>query len=133
DQVSGLGKWRWIVPAAVAAALALSGSSVAAPLGQIAEFPTATVAAGPEGIVSGPDGNLWFAEANADKIGEIDPTTGATTDFAIPTAGSIPVGIALGPDGNLWFTEFVGNKIGELNPVTHAISEFPLPNTGSGP
>jgi streptogramin lyase len=127
------GKWRWIVPAALVVALALSGSVLAAPLGQITEFPTATVAAGPEGVVSGPDGNLWFPEANADKIGEVNPTTGTTADFPVPTAGSVPVGIALGPDGNLWFTEFVGNKIGEINPVTHAITEFALPNAGSGP
>jgi streptogramin lyase len=121
------------VPAALVAALALSGSSLAAPLGQITEFATATAAAGPEGIVAGPDGNLWFPEAGADKIGEVNPATGATADFAVPTAGSFPLGIALGPDGNLWFTEFLGNKIGELNPVTDAIADFTLPNLGSGP
>jgi streptogramin lyase len=128
-----MGRWRWVVPAAVVVALALSGSVLAAPVGQITEFPTATTAAGPEGIVAGPDGNLWFPEATADKIGEVNPTTGAAADFAIPTAGSFPLGIALGPDGNLWFTEFAGDKIGEINPVTHVITDFALPNANSGP
>ena len=75
-------KWRWIVPTALLAALALSGSSVAAPVGQISEFSTPTPASGPEGIVAGPDGNLWFAEINASKIAEINPTTGAISEFA---------------------------------------------------
>jgi streptogramin lyase len=120
------------VPAALVVALVLSGSTLAAPVGQISEFPTATANAGPEGIVAGPDGNLWFPEAG-NKIGEVNPTTGATADFDVPTAASFPLGIALGPDGNLWFTEFFGGKIGALNPSTHAITEFPIPTPSSGP
>ena len=119
--------------AALVAAMGPSGSAVGAPVGLISEFATATANAGPEGIVAGPDGNLWFPEAGADKIGEVDPATGATADFAVPTAGSFPLGIALGPDGNLWFTEFLGDKIGEVNPLTHAVSDFPIPTAGSGP
>jgi streptogramin lyase len=122
-----------VVPAALVVALALSGSSVAAPMGQISEFATATGNAGPEGIVAGSDGNLWFPEAAANKIAEVNPTTGATSDFAVATAGSLPLGIALGPDGNLWFTEFVAGKIGEINPTTHAISDFAIPTAGAGP
>ena len=121
------------MPAALGVTLVLSGSTLAAPTGQIAEFSTATANAGPEGIVAGPDGNLWFPEAAADKIGEVNPGTGATADFAVPTAGSFPLGIAVGSDGNLWFTEFAANKIGEINPVTHAISDFTIPTTASGP
>ncbi|MGH2892691.1 MAG: virginiamycin B lyase family protein [Solirubrobacteraceae bacterium] len=121
------------MPAALVVALALSGSTLAAPVGQITEFATATANAGPEGIAAGPDGNLWFPEAGADKIGEVNPTTGATADFAVPTAGSFPLGIALGPDGNLWFTEFAADKIGEINPVSHAISDFTIPTAASGP
>jgi streptogramin lyase len=126
-------KWRWIVPAALLVALALSGSSLAAPLGQLRELPTATANSGPEGMVAGPDGNLWYAEAGANKIGEVNPATGATADFASPTAGSFPLGVALGPDGNIWFTEFAAGKIGEINPTTHAVSDFAIPTTGSGP
>jgi streptogramin lyase len=36
------------------------------------------------GITKGPDGNLFFTETAADKIGEIT-TAGAITEFAIPT------------------------------------------------
>src|SRR5262245_6878971 len=62
------------------------------------EFPIPTPASGPTNIVTGPDGNLWFTEFNADKIGRITPS-GAITEFTVPGAGSGPAGITSGPDG----------------------------------
>jgi streptogramin lyase len=59
--------------------------------------------------VEGPDGNLWFCESGAAKIGCLDPNTGMFREFVLPAAGSMPVGIAVGGDGNLWFTEKQGN------------------------
>lgn len=55
------------------------------------------------GIVGGPDGNIWFAQAGAQEIGSITPD-GATIT-AYPTTGFFPAGITVGPDGALWFTE----------------------------
>src|SRR6266568_664231 len=65
--------------------------------GQVTEFPV-TSNSDPEGITTGPDGNLWF------------------TEFAVPTSGSQPHGITAGSDGNLWFTEPGANKIGRIAP-----------------
>ncbi len=104
----------------------------AAPLGQGSDFAIPTANSFPEGIAAGPDGNLWFTEYSAGKIGELNPSTHAINEFPIPTAGTSPIGIALGPDGNLWFTEQAG-KIGEINPTTHVISEFPIPTAGTSP
>src|SRR5260370_26054653 len=84
-------------------------------VGAISEVAIPTAASGPHGITSGPDGNIWFTESSANKIGRITPS-GTITEFPIPTAGSFPNGITSGPNGNLWFTEFVGNKIGEITP-----------------
>lgn len=94
-------------------------------------FPTPSSNSGPQGITSGPDGNLWFAEADANKIGRITPQ-GVVTEFAIPTPGSRPYGIAAGPDGNVWFTESFGNKIGRITPGG-TITEFPIPTASSLP
>ena len=44
----------------------------------------------PDGITTGPDGNLWFTEFAASKIGRITPT-GTITEFPIPTAEQRPV------------------------------------------
>jgi len=99
----------------------------------ITEFPVPTAGSGPFGIAAVPDGNLWFTEGNADKIGMINPTTHAISEFAIPTANSVHEDITAGPDGNLWFTEFDASQIGMINPTTHVVSEFPTPTANSGP
>ena len=83
--------------------------------GTITEFPVPTSSSNPEGITKGPDGNLWFTEYNANRIGRITPS-GSFTDYPIPTSGSQPLGITAGPDGNLWFTEDNTNKIGRIIP-----------------
>jgi virginiamycin B lyase len=80
----------------------------------------------------GPDGNLWFAEGNASKVGVFNPTTHAISEFATPTANSLPREITAGPDGNIWFTEFGANKLARISPQTDAITEFKIPS-GSEP
>jgi virginiamycin B lyase len=95
-------------------------------LSSVIDFPTPTASADPAGIVAGPDGNLWFAEFTANKIGMINPATHATADFAIPTAGGNPFSITAGADGNLWFTEWTTSKIGMINPTTHATTDYAL-------
>jgi streptogramin lyase len=97
----------------------------------------ANPASAPTQITTGPDGNLWFTEAGANNIGEIDPITHAVAEFPIPTAsqtnGITAGGIAASPHGNVWFTEIQANKIGEINPTTHTIAEFPIPTANSAP
>jgi hypothetical protein len=97
----------------------------------IIEFGIFTANSGPEGITTGPDGNLWFTEIVGNKIGRITPA-GAITEFPVPTAIGGPFRITPGPDGNLWFTEFTGNKIGRITPAG-AITEFAVPTASSFP
>jgi streptogramin lyase len=91
----------------------------------ITEFPVPTPGAMPWSIAAGPDGNLWFTERDANKVGMINPSTHAVSEFPVPTANSWPIGITVGPDGNVWFTEAATGNIGVINPTTHSISEFP--------
>jgi streptogramin lyase len=99
--------------------------------GTITELPLPTANSGPNGIVLGPDGNLWFVEATANQIGRVNPD-GTISEFAVPTANSQPMAITVGPDGNLWFTEFNGNRIGQVTP-SGVISEFLIPTANSEP
>src|SRR5438046_96686 len=92
-------------------------------------IPTANSLSGT--IVAGPDGNLWFTESGASKIGRIT-TFGEITEFPLPPPNSQPIGIAPGTDGNLWFTEAAGNKIGRITP-TGTITEFVVPTPASTP
>jgi streptogramin lyase len=98
----------------------------------LSEFPTALAAgAAPSEITTGPDGNLWFTENGANKIGVMRPDGTLVTEIALP-AGSGPEGITTGPDGNLWFAEFNTNKIGHVSTAGSLFPEITLP-AGSSP
>src|SRR5207249_4859201 len=84
------------------------------------------------GITAGPDGNLWFTESGADRIGRITPT-GTITEFGIPplhlaSPAASPQDIVLGPDGEMWFTDSYLNRIGHVNVVSGQITVFPTPS-----
>ena len=78
-------------------------------------------------IATGPDGNLWFTEALAGKIGSIT-TAGAITEYTLPATNCGPYDIVAGPDGALWFTEFSSNKLGRIT-TSGAVTEFQMPVT----
>src|SRR5262245_7883749 len=59
----------------------------------------------PDGIAAGTNGNLWFTEYSANRVGSINSTTGKTTDYLLPTKNAEPFRIVVGPDKNVWFTE----------------------------
>jgi hypothetical protein len=84
---------------------------------------------GPSGgtgmITAGPDGNLWFTEPGADKIGMYSLATHAITEFSVPTAGAGPGWITTGPDGNLWFAEQGAGQIGMIT-TAGAVTEYPI-------
>ena len=95
------------------------------------EYPVTTANSGPNGITTGPDGNLWFTERAANKIGRIT-TLGVVTEFRLPTANSQPNEIVTGPDGNLWFTEYTGQQIGKMTPAGE-FTEYAIPTANSYP
>ncbi len=100
-----------------------------------ATFALPTRDAGPQGPVVGPDGNIWFVETFAKKIGRITPE-GVITEFKLPPSargGSGQLGqLLVGPDGNLWFGVQGGptsagdtSAIGRITPAG-VITYFPL-------
>ena len=97
----------------------------------ITVFPVPTASSYPRGIVTGPDGALWFTEPGANKIGRIT-TTGVITEFLVGGIGTFYGWITVGPDGALWFTELAANKIGRITTLG-VVSEFPVPTANSAP
>jgi streptogramin lyase len=69
------------------------------------EFPVPTALSFPRGITAGPDGALWFTEADGGKIGRITTAGVITNEFPIPLSSVNPYGITRGPDGALWFVD----------------------------
>ncbi len=69
----------------------------------------------PNQIAVGPDGNLWFTESGAGRIGRVTPA-GEVTEFSLPNSDlAEEIGpIVAGPDGDLWFGTDHG--IGSVSP-----------------
>src|SRR2546421_6418564 len=68
--------------------------------GEVTKFPAGTGSGSypgtsPEGITAGPDGNIWFTEAGAGRIGRITPA-GVLTEVPIGDPESSPRGIVAG-------------------------------------
>ena len=102
--------------------LAAPRAASAAP-GEVAHFALPD-GSQPEGIAAGADGNLWFAENGADKIGRITPG-GVVSEFALPTPAARPMQVTAGPDGNVWFTESRPGNIGRIT-ADGTVTEFPV-------
>lgn len=70
---------------------------------------------GPQHIIVGPDGALWFTEVR-DRIGRIT-LDGRINEFSdgIPFRSFVG-GIVAGRDGYLWFTLYNGNELVRMTP-----------------
>ncbi len=101
------------------------------PTGTVKEYAILSTTSKPNGIATGPDGDVWFTEYSTNKIGVLT-TSGSSAEYQVPTPNSGVFGIASGPDGALWFTESSSNKIGRIA-TTGAISEYPVPTGAAGP
>ncbi len=90
---------RLLAALAGAAALAFAAAAAA---DQPSGAPTSFAAtAAPTALAAGPDGNPWFVETPADKVGTV--ASGKLSEFG-PTALA-PVGIAAAPGSTLWVLE----------------------------
>ncbi len=119
---------RWFVTAILAAPVFLLADMARGQL--ITEFPVPTASSGVLGITAAFDGNLWFTEQTANKIGRIT-TAGVITEFPLPVAGTQPAWIITGPDGGLWFTETGRSFIGHIT-TEGMFQEIPLSRPGDG-
>ena len=82
-------------------------------------------------IVAGPDGNFWFTEQMANRIGIISPDGSSLIERPLPTPNAGVDGITLGPDGNLWFVETTAMQIGRMK-LDGSVVEFPTRCSPSG-
>jgi virginiamycin B lyase len=92
----------------------------------------------PTGIAAGPDGAIWYTDANHARIGRIAPS-GAVQEFQIPNHsppyalanGPIPEGIAAGPEGAyMYFTDPGDNSIGRVS-MSGEVTEYPIPSVAA--
>jgi streptogramin lyase len=81
-------------------------------------------------LVTGPEGNVWFATVgNIKVVGKITPS-GKITEYSLPGEKHEARGITVGPDGNMWFTmegwEGSGEYIAKITP-SGVITQYSVP------
>jgi len=95
----------------------------------IQEWAVPTRGAHPHDPAVGPDGSLWFTEQMSNKLGRLDPKTGAFTEYPLTEGKNAgPHGLVADRDGNIWFTANFGGYIGKLDPRTGHVAEFKMTN-----
>src|SRR5690554_2191344 len=69
------------------------------------------------GVVVGPDGNLYVASVLSRAIAKIHPRSGRILDLIGPERGvDSPDDLVFGPDGSLYWTSFLTGEVGRLSP-----------------
>jgi virginiamycin B lyase len=79
------------------------------------------------------NGDVWFTNFTASKIGKVDAKTMKASQWAIPTPNAVPRRMEIGPDGMIYAGEFRGGKMARFDPKTQTFKEFPLPGPDPSP
>jgi streptogramin lyase len=94
----------------------------------------------PQMIVTGPDGNLWFASCGAGTISYMPVPSGGTpnpTAFAVPTTqtdGRGQVwGLAPGPNGDMWGGNIADNQLDRIPIGATSVSAIATVNVSASP
>jgi virginiamycin B lyase len=104
----------------------------------VLEYHTPTLDSSPADLAFDAQGNLWFTELNANRIGKLDPakakslTSEGITEYELPNPNSKPHFLTIAKNGMIWFTEGA-NRIGSLDPKTGDIKEYDIPSPHSEP
>jgi virginiamycin B lyase len=87
-----------------------------------------TIGSRPHDPLATKDGAIWWSGQLANKLGRIEPKTGAIREYTLKSAHSGPHGLVEDKDGNIWFTGNVGGFIGKLDPKTGITTEYAMPD-----
>jgi len=94
----------------------------------IKEWDVPTRGAHPHDPAVGLDGALWFTEQMQNKIGRLEPSSGAFKEFPLKVDNSGPHGLIADFEGNIWFTGNFKGYIGKLDVNTGEVREYKMPD-----
>jgi streptogramin lyase len=121
---------RRLLLGAVASALLAAGAFSTAPAADAAAVPgDITTYSDPAGLVDQPrdvayDGEvIWFTSYASDRIGKLDPETGAITTYTSAQVDG-PRHLVSSSEGTIWFTSELNDRIGKLNSDTGQITTY---------
>lgn len=95
---------------------------------QIKMWDVPTQGSRPHDPLAARDGSIWWSAQLANKLGRVDPKTGATEEYTLKSAFTGPHGLVEDKSGNIWFTGNLTGLIGKLDPKTGIVTEYPLPD-----
>jgi len=100
----------------------------------VTEFKIPTECTMPLGIVTDPQGNVWFTQTNTGKVAKFDPLTETFTEYENPTwpqgARSMMWGIDYSPDGSLWFTDEAHDSVWKFSIQDESYNRIDFPSEG---
>jgi streptogramin lyase len=79
----------------------------------------------PYGIDIAPDGDVWFSQLNAHKIGRIDPETLEVE--MVETPFTAPRRLRFDSKGQLWIPGFSSGVVSRFDPQTRAFESWEIP------
>ncbi len=94
----------------------------------IKEWDVPTKGAHPHDPALAPDGSLWFTEQLQNKLGRLDPASGAFKEYPLKIEDSGPHGLVADSNGNIWFTGNGKGYIGKLDPKTGNVTAYKMPD-----
>jgi len=87
-----------------------------------------TIGSRPHDPLATKDGAIWWTGQLSNKLGRVDPKTGAIREYSLKSAHTGPHGLTEDKDGNIWFTGNNAGLIGKLDPKTGLTTEYKLPD-----
>jgi virginiamycin B lyase len=87
-----------------------------------------TLGSRPHDPAASKDGAIWWSAQLANKLGRVDPKTGAIKEYSLKSPHSGPHGLIEDRAGNIWFTGNAIGIIGKLDPRTGLVTEYKLPD-----
>jgi len=98
---------------------------------QFLRLPTSE--SGPSALLLDDNGDMWFAESLAGKIGVVDSKTYEITEYAPDTPLDEPFALLFDKSGSLWLSEHIGPSISKFDPVLETFEHVEVPNPESLP
>ncbi len=81
----------------------------------------------------GANGELWFSERAAGRIGRLDPDSGRVEHFDLHSPSAGPAGLAVDPaSGIVWFTQGQTDRVGALDPKTGKVTDYIMGEESTG-
>lgn len=77
------------------------------------------------------DGAIWYTGQMTNRLGRVDPRTGAAKEYPLKTPQTGPHGLVEDKDGNIFFTGNNQGLIGKLDPKTGNVTEYRMPDANA--